>query len=68
MALVSNSEAYCGTPLLDNPLAARRLARLSGWLDCVPLFTVPLTSAAALRRLGERAGQVPSLQCNFCLA
>lgn len=56
MALVSNSEAYCGTPLLDNPRAAQRMARFSGWLDCVPLFTVPLTSASALHRQGEGGG------------
>ncbi|PRW58802.1 TIME FOR COFFEE isoform A [Chlorella sorokiniana] len=49
-AMVSNTSGYCACPLLDNPLAAQRLAWLSRGLDAVPLFTVPFTSAAMLHR------------------
>ncbi|PRW58801.1 TIME FOR COFFEE isoform B [Chlorella sorokiniana] len=52
-AMVSNTSGYCACPLLDNPLAAQRLAWLSRGLDAVPLFTVPFTSAAMLHRQGN---------------
>ena len=53
VALVTNSDGYCACPLLNNPLAARRLARLARCLDVLPIFTVPLSSAAELHRNGE---------------
>lgn len=54
MALVSNNRDYCACRLLDNPLAAQRLALLSRCLDAIPLFTVQLTSAATLRNQGKK--------------
>ena len=54
VALVTNSDGYCACPLLNNPLAARRLARLARCLDALPIVSVPLSSTAELHRNGEK--------------